>query len=96
MQCWKCNQPISEGPAKIHFRAACPHCGSDLHTCRNCRYHAPGKPNDCIVPGTESVRDREKANFCEEFKPSLGGQKVKEEGAPKKKFGSLFKEEKGS
>lgn len=24
-------------------------------------------PNDCLVPGTEFIRDREAANFCEEF-----------------------------
>lgn len=27
----------------------------------------PGKPNDCLVPGTEFIADREAMNFCEEF-----------------------------
>jgi len=26
-----------------------------------------GKPNDCIVPNTEFISDREKNNFCEDF-----------------------------
>ncbi|HSX38621.1 MAG TPA: hypothetical protein VLE95_07315 [Chlamydiales bacterium] len=69
--CWKCLKPISEIPIRIGFRAACPHCSSDLHVCKNCRYYSLGKPNDCLVPGTEPIRDREAANFCEEYKPLL-------------------------
>ena len=49
----------------------------------------PGKPNDCAVPGTEYVRDREAANFCEEFKVKTASAANQE----KKKFNSLFKEE---
>jgi hypothetical protein len=80
------------GDVKIGFRAACPHCSSDLHVCVNCRYFAPGKPNDCLVPGTEPVRDREAANFCEEFKlliPSASPAQADK----KKNFESLFKDE---
>jgi predicted RNA-binding Zn-ribbon protein involved in translation (DUF1610 family) len=65
-ECWKCQHEIEIG-SKLSFRAVCPHCGIDLHVCNNCRYYAPGKPNDCSVPGTEFVRDREAANFCEDF-----------------------------
>ena len=91
MKCWKCKREIAEAPAKIAFRAMCPECGIDLHTCTNCRYYAPGKPNDCEVPGTEFIRDREAANFCEEFK-----LKTDSPGQPKrdlKKFNSLFKDD---
>ena len=65
--CWKCRRPLEGG--KILFRATCPHCDADLHVCKNCRYYAIGKPNDCAIPGTEPIRDREAANFCEEFAP---------------------------
>lgn len=82
---------MSEEPIKIGFRAVCPHCGIDLHTCTNCRYYAPGKPNDCAVPGTDFVRDREAANFCEEFKVKLDPSPSRKD--EKKKFNSLFKEE---
>lgn len=67
MHCWKCKKPIGIESAKISFRAECPHCGIDLHTCMGCKHHAAGKPNECAIPGTDPVRDREKANFCEEF-----------------------------
>ena len=64
--CWKCRQSL-DGIEKVLFRTTCIHCGADLHVCVNCRHYSPGKPNDCVVPGTEFVRDREAANFCEDF-----------------------------
>lgn len=66
LSCWKCHR-IQDNLSKITFRTACSYCGIDLHTCTNCRYYALGKPNDCLVPGTETIRDRETANFCEDF-----------------------------
>lgn len=92
-ECWKCGKAVCETPAKIGFRAVCPHCGIDLHVCKNCRYYSPGKPNDCAVPGTEYIRDREANNFCEEFKIRLeqGGPRPTEK--EKKKFNSLFKDQ---
>ena len=93
---------MSDIPIKIGFRAACPNCSSDLHVCVNCRYYAKGKPNDCLIPGTEPIRDREAANFCEDYKPLIpaaappsGGQARRILGEPEKKkdFKSLFKDD---
>lgn len=78
-------------PLKIAFRAVCPHCGIDLHTCTNCRYYAPGKPNDCAVPGTDPIRDREAANLCDEFKVKTDSSKPPD--GDKKKFNSLFRDD---
>ena len=91
MNCWKCGRLISEMPIKIGFRAVCQHCGNDLHVCVNCRYYSPGKPNDCAVPGTEWIRDREANNFCEEFRPKVDSVSNKDQ--LKKGFDSLFKKE---
>jgi len=104
MDCWNCKKIVSEAPIKIGFRAACPHCNSDLHVCKNCRYYSPGKPNDCLVPGTEPIRDREASNLCEEFRPLVPSQpqpngsgerarKLLGEPEKKKDFKSLFKDE---
>lgn len=92
MKCWKCHKTVSEEPIKISFHAVCPHCGIDLHTCTNCRYYAPGKPNDCAVPGTEYIRDRERNNFCEDYKIKLDEPAAQKE-QPRNKFNSLFKDE---
>lgn len=104
MDCWKCRKKISEAPIKIGFRAVCVHCEADLHVCKNCRYYSVGKPNDCLVPGTEPIRDREMFNFCEEFRPKVDAEppasdeKARrilgvDEPVKKKDFKSLFKDE---
>lgn len=76
--CWKCGKPLEELPRSLPFREDCPHCGHDLHCCVNCKFYSLGKPNNCLVPGTEFVANRERFNFCEEF--SLKGEK-RTEGA---------------
>lgn len=88
---------------KLPFRAACEECLAWLHCCKNCKNYQPGLPNDCKVPGTEYIADREAVNFCEEFEllgkaPPKKGQA--EDAArrlfgngeieKKKKFGDLF------
>ena len=75
---------------KIGFRAVCIHCDVDLHVCKNCRYYSPGKPNDCIVPGTESIQDRERSNLCEEFKPKTVLEDQTTRKTFEKNFNDLF------
>lgn len=86
MNCWKCSKSLDD-TLKIGFRTVCNHCDTDLHVCINCKYYAPGKPNDCIVPGTERLIDKEKGNYCEDFKPKLSSNNIE----MKKKFTDLFK-----
>ncbi|MCB1111666.1 MAG: hypothetical protein H7A37_03795 [Chlamydiales bacterium] len=77
IKCWHCGKPLEPFDfGKVPFKEVCPHCDSWLHCCKNCVYYKPGMPNDCQVPGTDPVTDREKFNYCEEYK--LLGQ------APKK------------
>jgi hypothetical protein len=89
-QCWKCLKEY-ESPSKISFRGTCPSCDVDQHVCKNCRHFSPSKPNDCIVPGTEYVRDREAANFCEEF--SIKAPAGSPQSDPMKRAKKLFGED---
>jgi len=90
MNCWKCGALLHNMSRKISFHAICDHCGSSLHCCRNCKNYVLGKPNECAIPGTEYIPDREANNFCEEFelldKPTDTPPKNS-----KKAFGDLFK-----
>lgn len=43
-----------------------------------------------MIPGTDFVKDREKANFCEEFSP-LGTFAASKKEESKKRFDDLFK-----
>ena len=90
MNCWSCGAtgslPLG---GKLSFRATCDSCGRDLHCCRQCAYYAPGKSNNCSVPGTDWVADREKNNFCDEFSPSKTQQKAPSDQG-KKRVEDLF------
>lgn len=72
--CWKCGANLpSYDRNKVPFRAVCDKCDADLHVCKNCVHWNPSKPNQCEVPGTDFVSDRERSNMCEEFE--LKGKK---------------------
>ena len=68
MNCWKCHEEL-ESPTgnKLSFRAECDKCHAWLHCCKNCKNYQPGLPNDCKIPDTDYIADREASNFCEEF-----------------------------
>lgn len=92
-----------ETPGKVSFRATCEKCFAWLHCCKNCINYKPGLPNDCAIPGTDDIADREACNFCEEFvllgagpKKSANPDEISKklfgesQGESKKNFNDLF------
>lgn len=74
MECWRCGEKFEAYEnSKIPFRMTCEKCHACLHSCVNCKNYYPGLPNDCKIPNTDPIRDRDASNFCEEF--VLKGQK---------------------
>lgn len=91
MKCWNCGTPLDEPPnQKLSFRATCDHCSAWLHCCCNCKNYYPGLPNNCKIPGTEYIADRQAMNFCEEFAVLGEGPKEKDLKKDKDRFNSLF------
>ncbi len=88
MLCWKCGVELAT-ERKLSFRAVCEACGTSLHCCKNCQNYTPGKPNDCSIPGTDFISDREANNFCEEFQ--LLGQFTPKKKTETNPFDNLFK-----
>ena len=71
---------------------SCPHCGQDIHCCRNCHFYDQTAYNECREPVAERVVDKEQANFCDEFE--LAEQVFKKEDksvAAKQKLEELFR-----
>lgn len=66
--CWNCGAELEK--ADYGRENTCRRCGKSTRACRNCRFFAPGRPNDCVEPMVERVLDKEKANYCELFAPS--------------------------
>ena len=69
--CKKCGKPMPEGT--IYRDSTCPSCGADLHSCINCKFYAPGSHYDCHETIEEPVRDKDRSNFCDFFKPAVTG-----------------------
>lgn len=91
-KCWKCFKEIPDLPKKISFRETCPFCNFYLHCCKNCKFFSPGHANQCLIPGTDPVSDRESMNFCEEFQlnPLIKEEKkISPEDVAKKLFKDL-------
>lgn len=64
--CFQCGQEVP-AERKVLREDECPHCSSDLHACRNCRFHDPASSNQCSEPQADWIADKERANFCEFF-----------------------------
>ena len=70
--CWQCGTPAVDEPIPLSTYAACRTCRASLHVCRLCQFDNATWRSDCNEPRAESVSDREKANFCDWFKPQVG------------------------
>jgi hypothetical protein len=64
--CWKCGTAWA-GDSQPGRAEVCPKCGFDFRSCKNCTHHDSRYHNECRIPDTEVVREREKSNFCEDF-----------------------------
>lgn len=89
--CFFCGSKLPEG--RIGFRDLCPGCGRELHVCRNCGFFKPGAYRDCSETVPEAVRDKDRLNFCEYFKPSTAredGSLAAKARTAKSSFDDLF------
>jgi hypothetical protein len=90
--CYRCRNEI-EMIAKLQRTDTCPHCGADLHCCKNCEYWDPSAHNQCKEHIAEYIPDREKTNFCTFFtfrdgKPEDATTRI---ASSKSKLDALFK-----
>lgn len=67
--CWKCGTAW-EGDSQPGRAETCAQCSRDIRSCRNCQHHDPTYHNECRIPNTEMIRDRDRSNFCDEFELS--------------------------
>lgn len=67
MNCARCGKPLP--PPPWYRNDDCPHCAASLHSCVQCANHSPGRHNDCVEAMADRVLDKERANFCDWFKP---------------------------
>jgi hypothetical protein len=66
--CWHCGGAIE--PSHFYRQDTCSSCRRDTHACKNCEHFDLAYNNQCRESSADRVVDKEKANFCDYFKPS--------------------------
>jgi hypothetical protein len=89
MLCYHCGAEI---PLPVYRSSECPSCGREARVCRNCVFYAPGRQYDCKEHITEPVFDKERANFCDYFRPAPPAQQGSsgDEASARRAFDDLF------
>ena len=91
--CWHCGQSLSALTLPLGRLEECPACRSQLHVCRMCTFFAPRLPKKCREDDAEEVREKERANFCDYFRPRSGAfdeARASEEQQARDQFAALF------
>ena len=72
MNCYRCGDSLEELSLPFSRMDECPSCTVYLHVCRMCVFFDPSVPKQCREDDAEEVKvqDKERANFCDYFKPS--------------------------
>lgn len=70
--CWSCKKPVEKADP-ITRTQECVHCTVDLHCCRMCKFYDPSVSGGCKETQADYVHRKDKANFCEYFKPGTHG-----------------------
>ena len=70
LYCFRCGQSLAGLTPPISRHDACPSCTCYLHVCRMCINFDPAVLAQCREEDAEEVFDKDKANFCDWFKPS--------------------------
>lgn len=67
-RCAQCGADQSRAePAGVAHDAQCANCGTDLHTCTNCRYFEPSVAMECRAEIQQRVARKRSRNDCELF-----------------------------
>ena len=69
LQCWKCGEKLEDIILPFSRREECRHCNADQHVCRLCTQFDPQVADACHEDRADFVLDKERANFCDYFKP---------------------------
>lgn len=78
--CWKCGASLAHLSLPLTRRDECRQCRAELHVCKLCEFYDTSKAKHCREPIADEVRDKERANFCDYFKPKPGAYSSKQLG----------------
>ena len=67
--CWKCGASLAALSLPLRRLDECPKCRAELHVCLMCVDYDTTVAKHCREPTIEEVREKDKANFCDYYKP---------------------------
>src|SRR5687768_3568461 len=70
--CWKCGASLEALSLPLQRLDECKQCHAELHVCKLCEWYSIAVAKHCREPIAEEVKDKERANFCDYFKPQPG------------------------
>ncbi|HJO12971.1 MAG: hypothetical protein QGG67_13465 [Gammaproteobacteria bacterium] len=96
LQCWKCGTELKRLILPFSRYEECSTCKADLHACMQCRNYKAAVADACTEDRADFVLDKDKANFCDFFKPNKHAYKAKDYAAAneaRSKLAAIFGEE---
>lgn len=79
--CWKCGAALDDVLQPLRRLEECKACGAELHVCRLCEFFEPRVARSCRETIADEVKNKERANFCDYFKPRPGAYQSRNVGA---------------
>jgi hypothetical protein len=97
--CWKCGASLAAMTLPLRRLEECKACGAELHVCRMCVDYDTAVAKSCREPIAEEVKEKERANFCDYFKPRPDAYRPRDTAAEQQSrvaLGALFGDTAGS
>lgn len=69
--CWKCGASLADLSPPLQRLDECRKCRAQLHVCKLCEWYSIAVAKHCREPIAEEVRDKERANYCDYWRPRL-------------------------
>jgi hypothetical protein len=79
--CWKCGHSLASLTLPLRRLEECPQCHAELHVCRLCEWYDTRVAKSCREPIADEVKNKDRANFCDYFKPRAGAYQARDVGA---------------
>lgn len=89
--CFSCSHKNTILSSTVGRRDECMRCKSDLHVCKNCEHYDCKSYNECRETSADVVKEKERSNFCDYFKPGKGLSGVDQAAKLKSAAEALFK-----
>ncbi|GFE81009.1 hypothetical protein GCM10011487_30090 [Steroidobacter agaridevorans] len=82
--CWKCGASLADLTLPLRRLEECRQCHAELHVCKLCEWYSLSVAKHCRETVAEEVKDKERANFCDYFKPREDAYSTKSTDAASK------------